>query len=161
LIVGVSTAAALDDIAAFREEHPHIPVVAIVPEMTVNAFADVVRAGALVAVAEDAPPETIGTVLEAALHQYAAVPESVVRAMALRVPVAPDAQAWVEPGEAEWLRVLAQGESVADLAKIVGYSEREMFRTLRDLYIRIGVKNRTEAIVWATRHALLDEQTAT
>jgi len=31
-----------------------------------------------------------------------------------------------------------------------------MFRILRDLYARIGVRNRTDAIIWATRHGLLD-----
>ena len=34
-----------------------------------------------------------------------------------------------------------------------------MFRNLHDLYERIGAHSRTEALLWADRHALLDADT--
>jgi DNA-binding CsgD family transcriptional regulator len=61
--------------------------------------------------------------------------------------------------EQSWLRSMAGGMTVADLAESVGYSERAMFRLLRDLYRRIGVKNRTEALIWASRNSLLSDPT--
>lgn len=59
--------------------------------------------------------------------------------------------------EAEWLRRLARGATVARLADDVGYSERAMFRRLADLYVRLGVTGRAEAIISAERHGLLAE----
>lgn len=51
--------------------------------------------------------------------------------------------------EISWIRQLTQGLAVARLAERAGYSERMMFRLLRDLYQRWGVANRTEAIIHA------------
>jgi hypothetical protein len=47
------------------------------------------------------------------------------------------------------LRDLAQGRTVAQVADRSGYSERMMFRLLRDLYTELGVTNRTEAMLLA------------
>jgi DNA-binding CsgD family transcriptional regulator len=47
---------------------------------------------------------------------------------------------------------LATGMTVAQLAAKAGYSERAMFRLLRSLYVRMGAKNRTEALIRAYEH---------
>ena len=62
---------------------------------------------------------------------------------------------WVSTDEADWLRAMAAGATVAEIAVDVGYSERAMFRNLKALYTRIGARNRTEALLWASRHGLL------
>ena len=49
--------------------------------------------------------------------------------------------------ELTWLRILAQGGTVHDLARQVGYSERALYRLLHALYGRMGVSSRTEAIL--------------
>ena len=56
----------------------------------------------------------------------------------------------------DWLRALAAGATVHQLAERIGYSEREMYRLLRAVYDRLGVPNRTQALVWATRQGILD-----
>lgn len=61
--------------------------------------------------------------------------------------------------EVAWLMALSRGTTVARLADDVGFSERAMFRRLADLYARIGVAGRTEAIVMAERHGLLRDRT--
>ena len=156
-MAAVENPAVLEEIRTFCEEHPHIPVIAVLPDLTVSDFAEAVRCGAIVAIAEDEPPETFVDALEAASRGWATVPASVLRAMAARIPRRPDPAAWVTEDEADWLRHLAAGATVTDLAEQVGYSEREMFRTLRETYARLGAKNRTEAIIWATRHGVLNE----
>ena len=55
------------------------------------------------------------------------------------------------------LQTMAKGRTVAQLARAVGYSEREMFRLLRQLYDRMGVRNRTEALLKAAQCGLLAE----
>jgi DNA-binding NarL/FixJ family response regulator len=142
---------------SFSNEFPLIPVVAVVPELNVGEYANAVRAGAAAAIGEDEPAGAFPMALESALLNRAPVPVDVLRAMAARVPATPEAAAWIDAGDAARLRALAAGVTVAQMADDAGYSEREMFRMLQDLYVRIGVRNRTEAIIWATRHGLLDE----
>lgn len=48
-----------------------------------------------------------------------------------------------------WLRQLAAGTTVAELAGRVGYSERAMFRMLRSLYRDMGVETRMQAVLRA------------
>ena len=156
-MAAILSAAALEDLRIFSERFPHISVVAVVPDLTLSAFAEVVRAGALVVLAQGEPLEGFVEALEAAFRGRALVPGPMLQALASRIPVAPDASAWVTPDEAGWLRRLADHATVADLARGVGYSEREMFRNLREMYTRIGAGSRTEAIIWATRHGLFDE----
>lgn len=68
----------------------------------------------------------------------------------------PPTQCHVAPHEAEWMRELAGGATVTQLARRAGYSEREMYRCLNRLYTRLGVKNRAEALVLAVRWGLVD-----
>jgi DNA-binding NarL/FixJ family response regulator len=58
--------------------------------------------------------------------------------------------------EQAWLRRLAAGGTVAGLARGCGYSEREMYRRLSDMYSRLGARTRTEALLLAERFGLLD-----
>ena len=57
--------------------------------------------------------------------------------------------------ERVWLRALAESVTVASLARSSGYSEREMYRLLGELYRRLGVSTRTEALLRADRLGLL------
>ncbi len=54
-----------------------------------------------------------------------------------------------------WLRDLAAGATVAQLAARAGYSERAMFRLLNAAYKQMGVKTRIEAIMRARELGLL------
>jgi DNA-binding CsgD family transcriptional regulator len=60
--------------------------------------------------------------------------------------------------EIRWLQSLADGVTVAELAKQASYSEREMFRLLQRLYRRMGTRTRVAAIVKAARTGLLNER---
>ena len=48
--------------------------------------------------------------------------------------------------EWDWLDDLRLGMTVMDLAKKSGYSERSMHRRLHELYVRLGVSGRSEAL---------------
>jgi DNA-binding NarL/FixJ family response regulator len=87
-------------------------------------------------------------VLVAAISGRSVLPVEVVRALTATGDVQrPDR---IPPEtEISWIRQLTQGLTVARLAERAGYSERMMFRLLRDLYQRWGVANRTEAIIHA------------
>ncbi len=157
VILGAAADPALKDLSGFAGDHPHIPVVVVLREISLADYANAIRSGATAALGEDEPTEALVWVVQAALQDRVSVPLTVMQSMAARIPAAPDADAWIVPHEAEWLRGLAAGTTVAGLAESAGYSERELFRMLHELYVRIGVGNRTEAIIWATRHGLLDD----
>jgi DNA-binding NarL/FixJ family response regulator len=118
--------------------------------------ADALRVGVAGYVERDAEPALVVAAIEAARGGHVLVPEWAAAEFAARLPVRPPDGRWVRDQEVEWLRMFAAGATVAAVAQRVGYSEREMFRNLHDLYARIGVRNRTGALIWAERHGLLD-----
>ena len=66
----------------------------------------------------------------------------------------PSLRSWRGP-EALAGRELAGGVTVAQLAAQVGYSERMMFRLLRELYDRLHVRGRTDALMLARERGWL------
>ena len=54
--------------------------------------------------------------------------------------------------EAEVLRLLAQGFTNKDIAQMLILSVRTVETHLRSIYSKLGVRSRTEAVLWAVRH---------
>ncbi len=142
-------------VGSFAEDHPFIPVVVVIPQLTLTSVALVVRSGATGVLDEDFSAESLSFVLRSATAGLTALPTRIVAAMSQLVPDPEDAATLVSQEELGWLRTMASGETVAELAERVGYSERAMFRQLKSLYTRLGVSNRTDALLWASRHQLL------
>lgn len=99
--------------------------------------------------------EELVAVVEAALSERSAIPRPILKAMAQTAPDDQDLSAWISHEDTSWLREMASGLTVIELADDCGYSERAMFRMLRDLNNRIGVRDRTGALLRAGRHGLL------
>ena len=55
--------------------------------------------------------------------------------------------------EAEVLRLLAQGFTNKDIAQTLILSVRTVETHLRSIYGKLGVRSRTEAVLWAVRHS--------
>jgi DNA-binding NarL/FixJ family response regulator len=128
---------------------PGVTVVAVLDDPAVPTAVRAVEAGAAAVVHWDASPETFRRAVEAAIEGRSLLPTEVLQALAMPVTRAPEPPAGPSNREVEWLRVLASGATVAQLANRMGYSERAMFRLLRQLYVRLGVRNRTEALIRA------------
>ncbi|WP_420451190.1 hypothetical protein [Ilumatobacter sp.] len=62
------------------------------------------------------------------------------------------------PEELNWLRLLASGLSVCDLAAEVGYSRRTMSRRLRTVYTRLDASRQTQALATAARLGLTNPE---
>ena len=126
-------------------------IIAVLEEASVHACVRALSAGAAAVLARDAPPRIMREVFDAAVRDNSLVPTSVLRALTDAGTPDPNATGSSQPmdAEKEWLRQLARGDSVARLAVRAGYSERMMFRLLRDLYTKIGVSGRTEALIKA------------
>ncbi len=72
------------------------------------------------------------------------------------------ARSWRDPGfeldwmERELIRGLMNGTTVRHIARLIGYSERETYRRLHAVYVRLGVASRSEAVVKASTLHLVD-----
>jgi DNA-binding NarL/FixJ family response regulator len=146
-------------LARLRDNSPEVLVVAILTDVATPNFVRAVLAGAATAIPRDAPAEAVRRAFEAVVEGKSLLPIEVVRA--LSGPGERDASSRegesdpLQPHEVEWLRELARGVTVGQLASRVGYSERAMFRLLRRLYARMGVRNRTEALISAYQRGWL------
>jgi len=136
--------------------NPEVKVIALLVDPTPDRHAEALRQGAHGAVAWEAAPETICSVLSAALAGDTLLPTTVARAIAGTAPALYDPE-WITEDEIGWLRLLAAGATVQQLAEKIGYSERALYRMLHGLYGRMRVSSRTEAILQASRWGLLDE----
>jgi DNA-binding NarL/FixJ family response regulator len=121
----------------------------------VPTYVRALTAGAVTAVPRDAPPEGVREVFEAAMRGTSLLPIEVVRVLASPSEPAPHAPDMPTQREIEWLRQLAGGMTIAQLADGAGYSERAMFRLLRALYAKLNVKTRTEALMHARERGWL------
>jgi DNA-binding NarL/FixJ family response regulator len=138
-----------------REARPDTTVIAVLADASLHSQVHAILSGAVAAVPRDALPETLCKVFEAAVAGESLLPVEVVRALTSPQPMQEKDESTPSPVEIGWLRELAFGTTVAQLADQAGYSERAMFRLLRALYRRVGARNRTEALMRAQERGWL------
>ncbi|GLZ06258.1 hypothetical protein Acsp03_37240 [Actinomadura sp. NBRC 104412] len=121
-------------------------VITLMDDASAVAGARAVRAGARSVLPRDVPDATLRRAVAATIDGQAVLPAAVPVALAAdprsaeRIPSA---------DQVSWLRRLAAGSTVAQLADEAGYSERAMFRLLQSPYRQIGVETRLQAIMRA------------
>jgi len=130
-------------------------VVALLPDPDAEAFLAALRAEVDGVADWHAPPEEVAAVVGAAADGRVHLPADVARELAAAV-LRPPATVPIDPREAAWLRDLAGGVTVAQLARRAGYTERALYRLLHRLYARMGAESRVEALLLAARWGLLD-----
>jgi DNA-binding NarL/FixJ family response regulator len=138
-----------------RTVNPGVKLVALLVDATPDRHAEALRNGAHGVAAWEATPESILAVVSAALEGSTLLPTSVARAISASGPALYDPE-WITEDEIGWLKLLASGVTVQQLAEKIGYSERALYRMFHGLYGRMRVSNRTEAILQASRWGLLD-----
>ena len=129
-------------------------VVALLPDPSPGGHAHAFEHGVASATPWDADPKEIVDALTNAIAGWARLPVATVAALSAQWPGAHTPRPDVTEEEVGWLADLAAGETVAHIADETGYSERAMFRRLREVYERLGVTSRAEAILVAERLGL-------
>ena len=143
-----------DIITELNKHEPKPVLIAVLTDASVEAYMRALEVGATSAFSRDARPEIIHHVFVEAVQQRSLLPIGVISALLQRArPIARESQPSDE--HLEWLRALARGVPIAELADAAGYSERAMYRFLGKLYKTIGVKNRSEAIIKASQSGWL------
>ncbi len=144
----VSGAADWELLADLCRTGQDVVVVAVLGDDTVAGYLRAVSAGAAGVMPRNVTGTDLRAVFEAVIAGRTLLPTDVVRALAGR-STSGAATNGPSQREIEWLQALATGLSVGRLAEQAGYSERMMFRLLRDLYGRLGAHSRTEALMLA------------
>ena len=143
-------------IRRFVEANHALLLIALLRDSTPEMYARALYAGAAGAVPWTSAPEAVIAVVESARQGYVLLPQNVAKAIADGVGSSSGLPG-IRAEEIRWLQMMAKGKTVAELAGLIGYSEREMFRLLRQLYDHMGVRNRTEALLKAARCGVLSE----
>ena len=129
-------------------------VVALLEDATIPSYRRALRLGLAGTVAREAPTEQIVAVVCAALAGTTLLPCPIARQLANRCGA--EEPLPISDNEARWLRAMADGVTIANMALGARYSERQMHRLIANLYKRIGAANRQQALVFAARYGILD-----
>ena len=130
-------------------------LVALAPEPLAEDYVSLIRAGATAVIDASGDLEVVVAALDMLMRGYAALSLVSLHRLAAIARSNVDRPA-VADHEVKWLRLLGDGKTTADIADLQHFSVRTMQRALRQLYDRLGVDGRAQAIAWAGRHGLLD-----
>lgn len=137
---------------ALRMLDDRLLIVAVMDVMEETSCVRALTAGAVSILPRDVAEQAVVQTVESLARGESVIPLAVLRALAGQLPRPgdePRSETAPSSNELEWLRQLAQGATVRQLAYNTGYSERMMFRILRNLYRRMNVDSRTEALFLA------------
>jgi DNA-binding NarL/FixJ family response regulator len=124
-------------------------LIALLDDLSIESCVRALSSGASSLAARAARPEEIRLVVTQAMIGRSPLPNDVVAALVARLG-SPEESPLSEQ-DRQWLRALSNGVTVARMASDMGYSERAMYRLLRNLYGRMSVRNRTEAVLKASQ----------
>ena len=129
--------------------------VAVLPELALEMYVKALTLGAAGVVQLDMSSAVTVDIIKSAAQGEVVVPRQVAHSLAMlaerRRP-----HTDLSSGEIEILRALSTGATVVDLAAQRFFSERTLRRQLQGIYLKLGARNRAEAIAAATRAGLLD-----
>lgn len=156
LIISLGSESDWSLLGAISSNYCNVAVVALTVDTNSAAGVRAVRAGACSVLRRAVRPELLRQAVDAAADGISLLPADVLRAMSGgETPGRQPKSRLVSEEQISWLRALASGSTVTDLAARSGYSERAMYRLLRDLYDQFGVRGRTEALMRAQSAGLI------
>ncbi len=135
---------------------PLLTAVALIADLDVATYARALSVGVSGVAHVDADPETILVVATAALAGEIVLPAEAARAMARQVVGKQQAAARLDPSELEMLQKLSEGSTVVELAESGFLAERTVRRKLQNVYLKMGVGGRAEALKRAAQLGLLN-----
>lgn len=155
MLIGIRVDADIELLDELVSNNPSMAVVALLDPLSPERLSTCLEAGACGCVSLDSSGERILMALEAGLNGLALLPVSMARRLVGR-SVRQSKPQTLTSAQQTWLRRLASGMTIQELARQVGFSERETYRRLRQIYSAMGVRGRTEALILASASGLLE-----
>jgi len=132
-----------------------VVTIAVLPFLDLEGYVRALSLGVDGVVYADTSSVITADVMVAASQGEVLLPSQAAQAMAkLAHRERPSTE--LDAVDLELLRALSEGTTVAQIAGRLHYSERTVRRYLQNVYLRLGVRNRAEAITTAARLGLLD-----
>ena len=147
----------LEAIAAIKEAHPEIEIVAVTSFIEEEKVTSALEAGASGYLLKDADAEEVAQAIRAAYHGEVHLDPAVSRLLAQRLRQRKDAEP-IEPltgREKEVLSQLAKGASNKEIAYELGITERTARTHVSNILGKLGLASRTQAALYAVEHKLV------
>jgi DNA-binding NarL/FixJ family response regulator/class 3 adenylate cyclase len=147
----------LEAIAAIKQAHPEIEIVAVTSFIEEEKVTSALEAGASGYLLKDAEAEEVAQAIRAAYHGEVHLDPAVSRLLAQRLRQRKDAEP-VEPltaREKEVLAQLAKGASNKEIAYALGITERTARTHVSNILGKLGLASRTQAALYAVEHKLV------
>lgn len=137
----------LDALQKIRDNAPGVAVVVVSAADDLATVRACLDAGAMSFIAKSAPPETLTIALKRVLEGSVYLPAE----MAAGTPAAPASGPNLTPRQFDVLRCLSRGLPTKLIARDLGLSEHTVKEYIAGLFQALGVHNRTEAVIKASR----------
>jgi DNA-binding NarL/FixJ family response regulator len=144
-------------IRLLRERAPSVRIAVLSGLDSDEMAAEALRAGASAFISKRIDPEQLPDALVAAFEETADAP--IGRAEPDRMSAVRDAG--LTERELEVLLALGQGHSNREIAKLIWLAEQTVKFHLTNIYRKLNVSSRTEAVHWAYSNGLLDTSATT
>lgn len=151
VVVGVHDEEDVQTVAELHAGRNPLPLLAVLTSVAGGTLQQLIDAGATGVISLEAAPVTMMCALSAVLAGLHVRPSQCYGAP----PPAGVVGGLLTGDEQRWLRGLAHGATVAELADDACYSERSMYRRLRHIYHRLGATDRASAITEALHRELI------
>ena len=152
---------AAETIRSVRERAPGVRVLALSSVSDPEQIDRALSAGAVAYVIKTAQSEDLASAVRYAFERSVFFPskQSAVKGETARPPS--EEAGPLTRREREILRLVAEGHTNAQLARLLWVTEQTVKFHLSNIYRKLGVANRTEASRWAQLHGLLPLERAT
>ena len=147
----------LEAIAAIKQAHPEIEIVAVTSFIEEEKVTSALEAGASGYLLKDAEAEEVAQAIRAAYNGEVHLDPAVSRLLAQRMRQRKEAEP-VEPltgREKEVLAQLAKGASNKEIAYELGITERTARTHVSNILGKLGLASRTQAALYAVEHKLV------
>ena len=140
----------IDVLVRFKAAAPDVPVVIVSAATDASAVRDCLNAGAMSFVPKTVPPADLAAAMRKVMGGAVYLPEEVLQADGVDEPALP-----LSPRQFDTLKALARGMPAKSIARELGISENTVKEYTSAVFQALGVHNRTEAVVKASRLGLL------
>jgi DNA-binding NarL/FixJ family response regulator/class 3 adenylate cyclase len=147
----------LEAIAAIKQAHPEIEIVAVTSFIEEEKVTSALEAGASGYLLKDAEAEEVAQAIRAAFHGEVHLDPAVSRLLAQRMRQRKEAEP-IEPltaREKEVLSQLAKGASNKEIAYELGITERTARTHVSNILGKLALASRTQAALYAVEHKLV------
>jgi DNA-binding NarL/FixJ family response regulator len=148
----------LEAIAAIKQAHPEIEIVAVTSFIEEEKVTAALEAGASGYLLKDAEAEEVAQAIRAAYNGEVHIDAAVARLLAQRMRTRREDEP-VEPltsREREVLAHLAKGASNKEIAYDLSITERTARTHVSNILGKLGLASRTQAALWAVEHKMTE-----